>query len=350
MMDQRMNQPLVSVIVVNYNGRKYLADCLASLEQQRLTRDQFEVIVVDNGSTDGSAAWVAANHTWVKLIALKENVGFARGNNLALKQAGAKYIAFLNNDAAADPGWLEESVTTLRASRQLGGVAAKIRFHHDPRILNSTGLVLYRDGRGGDRGFREEDSGQFEKADEVFGACGAAMVLRRELLDDVGGFDERLFLYYEDLDLAWRARLRGWGFHYCPKALVQHVHCASSREWSPRFCFYVERNRALVNCKNAPPWMAAKTSFGLFARAVRAWWRVASGWNRHAFRPAHGIAYLQAVGSFLLLLPRYARERYHIRGSRRRASDHEIARFLAEPPRFGASQLRPRQTREQACA
>jgi hypothetical protein len=118
---------------------------------------------------------------------------------------------------------------------------------------------------------------------------------------------------------------------------VQHVHCASSREWSPRFCFYVERNRALVNCKNAPPSMAAKTSLGLFARAVRAWWRVASGWHAQAFRAAHGVAYIRAVGSFLFLLPRCLRDRRRIRGSQRRVSDHELARFLTEPPRMAAT-------------
>ena len=344
-----MEQPLVSVIVVNFNGRHYLADCLASLQQQRLPREQFEVIVVDNNSADGSVAWIADNHPSVKLLALEVNAGFARGNNLALRQATGKYIAFLNNDAVAEPAWLQAAAWTLQESPELGGVASKIQFRHDPRILNSTGLVLYSDGRGGDRGFREEDHGQFDEADEVFGPCGAAMVVRRELLDDLGGFDERLFLYYEDLDLAWRARLRGWNFHYCPKALVQHVHCASSREWSPTFCFYVERNRALVNCKNAPVRMAAKTSLGLFARALRAWWRVARGWNQRAYSAAHGIAYLWAVGSFLYLLPECLRERRRIRGSQCRVLDHEIARFLTEPPRLAARRNLQSRARELAC-
>jgi GT2 family glycosyltransferase len=333
-----MDQPLVSVIVVNYNGRQYLADCLASLEQQRLTRDQFEVIVVDNASSDGSIDWIKENHPRVKLIQLQENVGFARGNNLALPHARGKFIAFLNNDAVAEPDWLHEAVLELRASPHVGGIASKIRFRHEPRILNSTGLVLYCDGRGGDRGF-----------DEVFGACGAAMVMRRELLDDLGGFDERLFLYYEDLDLAWRARLRGWKFHYCPKAVVQHVHCASSREWSPTFCFYVERNRALVNCKNAPAGMAIKTSLGLLARAARAWWRVASGWNKRAIRMSHGIAYLQALGSFLHLLPKCLGERRRIRDIQRRIPDAEIARFFAEPPRLAARRSLRSRARDQAC-
>ncbi|HEV3146113.1 MAG TPA: glycosyltransferase family 2 protein [Gemmataceae bacterium] len=327
-----MDGPLISVVVVNYNGRTHLADCLASLEQQCFPRDDYEVIVVDNASVDGSVTWIAAQHPWVKTIALSQNIGFARGNNLAVQQARGKFIAFLNNDAVARPNWLREAITALEASPQIGGVASKICFRQNPKILNSTGLVLYRDGRGGDRGFRQEDRGQFENADEVFGPCGAAMVVRRELLDDLGGFDERLFLYYEDLDLAWRARLRGWKFHYCPKAVVQHVHCASSGEWSPTFCFYVERNRALVNCKNAPPRMAAKTAVGLFLRVTRAWWRIASGGSRHAFQPAHGIAYLRAAASFLLLLPRYLRERRDIRGKQRRVSDSDLARFLTKPP------------------
>jgi GT2 family glycosyltransferase len=348
-MEVRMNDPPVSVIVVNYNGRKYLADCLASIEQQRLPRDKFEVIVVDNGSTDGSVEWIAAQYPAVKTIALKENLGFAGGNNKGLRLARGKYIAFLNNDAFAEPNWLHEAAAALEASPQLGGIASKIRFHNNPRVLNSTGLILYRDGRGGDRGFREEDHGQFEHEDEVFGPCGAAMVVRRELLDDLGGFDERLFLYYEDLDLAWRARLRGWTFHYCPKAVVQHVHCGSAGEWSPRFCFYVERNRALVNCKNAPLTTALKTSAGLFLRLGRAWWRVLSGWHKNEFRPAHGIAYFQAAGSFLLLLPVFLWERHRIRGNRRRVSDRELARFLTKPPRLAARRSLRSRAREQVC-
>src|SRR5262249_46444225 len=134
-----MNGRLVSVIVVNYNGRRHLADCLASLERQRLPRQQFEVIVVDNASADGSVAWIAESYPWVKTIALVENVGFARGNNLALRQARGRFIAFLNNDAEAEPGWLSEAVSMLQSSPRLGGVASKIQFYHDPRILNSTG-------------------------------------------------------------------------------------------------------------------------------------------------------------------------------------------------------------------
>src|SRR5262249_10939580 len=167
---------------------------------------------VDNGSTDGSVEFVRDRFPRAHVVVLEKNHGFAAGNNIGLAHASGKFIALLNNDTAAHPEWLAAMLRALDDHPDAGGVACKIRFHHDPATLNSAGLVLYRDGRGGDRGFRQADVGQFDRQEEVFGPCGAAMLLRRELIDDVGLFDERLFMYYEDLDLAWRARLRGWRF------------------------------------------------------------------------------------------------------------------------------------------
>jgi len=119
------------------------------------------------------------------------------------------------------------------------------------------------------------------------------------MLEDVGGFDERLFMYYEDLDLAWRARRRGWRFVYEPRAVVHHAHCASSGEWSPFFCFHVERNRALVNWKNNSPIVALLVTLGLPLRVARSWWRVLLGKQT----TAHGWAYCRALVSFLRLWP-----------------------------------------------
>jgi GT2 family glycosyltransferase len=207
-------------------------------------------------------------------------------------------------------------------------VAAKICFRHDPLEINSAGLMLYRDGRGGDRGFREMDRGQYDVPAEVFGACGAGAMLRRELIDDIGGFDERLFMYYEDLDLAWRARLRGWKFMYEPRAIVHHAHCASSTEGSPFFCYHVERNRVLVNIKNGSPTLAMLSGMGLLARVARAGWRVSQG----ATSPAHGMAFLRAAGSMAAQLPAYLRERYRVRTARRVAPDSAIAQMMHRPP------------------
>jgi GT2 family glycosyltransferase len=183
-----------------------------------------------------------------------------------------------------------------------GGVAAKVLFAHDPGLINSAGLVLYRDGRGGDRGFRQRDDGRFDAAEEVFGACGAGALYRRDMIDDVGFFDPSFFMYYEDLDLAWRARRRGWRFAYAPKAVVHHVHCASAGEWSPRFSFYVERNRVLTSLRNGSLLLALWACLGLVLRTLRCWLRVSLLW-RTKWRPAHGVAYLRALGSVLAQLP-----------------------------------------------
>jgi GT2 family glycosyltransferase len=196
--------------------------------------------------------------------------------------------------------------------------------------MNSAGLVLYRDGRGGDRGFRQRDRGQFDAPAEVFGGCGAAMLLRREMLTDVGVFDERLFMYYEDLDLAWRARLRGWRFVYEPRAVVRHVHCGSSGEWSPFFCFHVERNRALVNWKNQSLIVALVVTLGLLARVGRAWGRVLR--RRRPWTAAHGRAYTRALLSTLMHFPSVLHDRYRIRTVRRRAADHTLRPFIAARP------------------
>jgi len=323
---------LVSVIIVNYNGRHHLGQCLAALKRQTLPRNQWEVILVDNGSRDGSVELVRRDFPEVHVISLARNTGFAAGNNIGFKRARGRLIALLNNDTAAEPRWLEEMAAAAEAHPRAGGVAAKIVFHHDPSLLQSAGLVLFRDGRGGDRGFRELDRGQYEHCDEVFGACGAGMLLRLDLIEDVGFFDERLFMYYEDLDLAWRARRRGWSFVYAPRAVVRHVHCGSSNEGSPFFCYYVERNRVLVNLKNNSLPAALWTLGGSFARAVRAWYRIIRFRNTGPTRLAHGWAHLRAVGSILTLLPIVLVERIHSRAAQRAVPESRLERLVAEPP------------------
>jgi GT2 family glycosyltransferase len=320
--------PLASVIVVNYNGRHHLAECLCALAKQTLPAHQFEVILVDNGSTDSSVEFVQRHFPRVGVIALEKNVGFAAGNNIGLAHAAGRCIALLNNDTSANPRWLEAMLRTLDEFPDAGGVACKIRFHHDPATLNSAGLVLYRDGRGGDRGFRQTDCGQFDRPDEVFGPCGAAMMLRRELIADIGLFDEKLFMYYEDLDLAWRAHLRGWRFAYAPSAEIRHVHCGTSGEWSPFFRYYVERNRVLVNVKNASLILALIVLIGFPVRAGRAWWHVLHG----RYNAAHGWAYVKAAVSLLNLLPHAVAERYRGRVARRAVPDCAFTHLMLPPP------------------
>src|SRR5262245_9400145 len=214
----------VSIIVVNYNGRHFLADCLAALERQTVPRHRYEVLLIDNGSSDGSVAFVREKYPGVRTYALHENRGFTGANNLGFQLARGQYLVLLNNDTRVERHWLEGllgAVTprpessrgalaalpskTRVAASGIGGGASKLLFRNEPNVVNSTGLVLYRDGRGGDRHLRRPQDAMTDEPAEVFGGCGASLLLKRELLDDVGGFDPKLFMYYEDLDLCWRA-------------------------------------------------------------------------------------------------------------------------------------------------
>lgn len=250
------NCPFISVIIVNYNGLRFLENCLASLRKQTYLASKYEIILVDNGSTDDSIAFIRNNSPEVKIIESRKNLGFAAGNNLGFKHAKGDFFALLNNDTEVPENWLSALVDSMLKSKSIGLVTCKILFHANRQIINSTGLELLSDGRGSDRGFREKDLGQYNQIEDVFGACGASVLLRKEMLTDIGNFDERLFMYYEDLDLAWRAKLRNWRCVYTPETVVYHIHCGSSGEWSDFFTFHVERNRALISVKNAPIGMA----------------------------------------------------------------------------------------------
>lgn len=145
-----------------------------------------------------------------------------------------------------------------------------IRLGDEPfDVINNVGSNLYRGGFGGDRGFLERDQGQYQSPAEVFAWCGGAVLLKREYLEQVGLFDEHLFLYYEDTDLSWRGRLQGWRYLYEPTSIVRHLHAASSGVGSPTFRFYTERNRLLVLAKNAPAKVALRAGVGEVRRFVR---------------------------------------------------------------------------------
>ncbi|MFN4260034.1 MAG: glycosyltransferase family 2 protein [Gemmataceae bacterium] len=323
--------PAVTILIVNYNGKHYLHDCLTALERQTYPRSSWEVVLVDNASADGSVAYVREHFPWVKVTSLSRNRGFAGGNNVGMRRTQAPYVALLNNDTVVDADWLAALVEVMEQEPRIGGVASKILFRHEPTRINNAGLLLYRDGHGADRGFREMDDGQYDEPAEVFGGCGASVLLRRAMLDDVGLFDERLFMYYEDTDLAWRARARGWRFCYTPRSRVWHVHCGSSGEWSPFFLYYVERNRVWVNWKNAPPRLALRVSASFSWRVVRQWWRVLSSRERHfAWRQA--IAYTRAAWSLAIHAPLILAQRLWLRGWRRTISDQELDHLLTTVP------------------
>lgn len=261
-----MDRPTVSVLIVNFNGAAHLPDCLTALERQTLPHDQFEVIVVENASTDGSAALVRERFPSVRLVPQTRNTGFAEGNNLAARFARGSCLALLNNDTIPDPYWLEELLRVAEENPD-AAVASKLVFAHDPKTLNSTGLFLLRDGRGADRGFRQGDVGQYEATELVFAGCAAALLIAKPPPGEPI-FDSRYFVYYEDLDAQWRAAGLGRRTVYAPRSLVRHVHGAAAGDQSALFHFYNERNRALTSLRNGDLFLAGYAAAVLVAKAA----------------------------------------------------------------------------------
>ena len=240
-----------AIVIVNWNGQLLLETCLPAALAQ--TYPDFDVIVVDNGSHDGSAGWIAAHYPQVRLIRNTENAGFAAANNQAFAASSAPYLALLNSDAAPEPDWLAEMVHAMESDERVGACAPRILRWDDHGVIDSLGLAIDRSGTAW-----EWQSGQSADQDaspavrEVFGASGAACLLRRAMLDDIGAFDEDFFAYLEDADLAWRARLADWRCLYVPAAIVYHRHSASGGEGSPFKGYHLGRNKWWMIIKNYP--------------------------------------------------------------------------------------------------
>ncbi len=236
--------PTCSVIVVNWNGRHLLGPCLDALRAQSF-RD-FETIVVDNASTDGSPQWVAQRYPEVRLLVQPANLGFAGGNNVGLAAARGHFLVLLNNDTQADAGFLQALVDVARQDERVGMVAGVLVFTQRPEVIASAGMRVQWDGVVLDHAVGRPLSSLAPAAAEVFGPCGGAALYRRAMLDEVGLFRPEFFAYLEDADLAWRGRLAGWRCLLAPQAVVGHVYSASAGRDSAWKSFYLARNRWLV--------------------------------------------------------------------------------------------------------
>jgi GT2 family glycosyltransferase len=439
------------VVVVNHNGGELTFSCLQSLRRCDWPPERLEIVMVENGSTDGLAARVRAELPGVRVIDAGGNRGFAGGCNLALADLGdVDYVALLNNDAQVDPGWLPPLVAALDGDPTVGAANPKILFadrfvdvdlssatavrglgdrrelgvrlsgakvagedvwgrmqtvsgfwglehgfdgegtfewtngaahlrvpvtgvggdlppcqlrlaadeervvvlesgghrseHRltgEPRwypvtlggepfdVLNNVGSVLLPDGHGADRGYLERDNGQFDEIEEVFAWCGAAVLLSRRYLEQVGLFEDRFFLYYEDFDLSWRGRAEGWRYLYVPQSVVRHVHSASSVEGSRLFQHYDERNRLLTLTRNAPASLAVREAgrhlliTGSYARRDI----LVPLARRHPLSVETVRRRMRAYGAYVRMLPEAvaARRRLSARG---RLTDEELARWM----------------------
>jgi GT2 family glycosyltransferase len=262
----------ISVIIPNWNGLTYLGTCIEALKRQ--TYADFEVIVVDNGSTDASVPFLKTKYSsFVQLIELPKNTGFDYATNIGIAQAQGKFIATLNNDTEADPRWLEELIKGMDFQEQVGMCASKILFFNQRHIIDKVGHVFYPDGQNRGRGCMEKDRGQYNKIEEVFFPDACAALYRMEMLKEVGLFDEDFFAYGDDAELGFRARLFGWKCIYIPTAIVYHIHSGTTNPYAPEKVFLVERNRLWLALKLLPwPLLVLNPYY----TAIRYFWHIYS--------------------------------------------------------------------------
>jgi GT2 family glycosyltransferase len=439
-------RPRVRLVVLTFNGRDNIVRCFEHLHAIEWPADRLELVLVDNGSRDGTADLVAELFPDVKILRLPNNVGFP-ANNLGLADLESfDYVGLVNDDAFVEPDYLAPLVDVLERDDQIGAASPKILFEScfvdlvvetrttapgrgDPRslgvrisglsvndrnvwrrthvaegghgpeiarsglyewtseralvrvpvarelpvpaqieillsapapkevrllsgdqsvtipvdsesvwcaapigsepydVINNAGSVVLADGHGADRGFGEPDGAAFVDERDVFAWCGGAVLLRATYVADVGLFDERFFLYYEDTDLSWRGRARGWRHRYVPASVVRHVHAATTVEGSASFAYYTERNRLLMLLKNAPPRMVREAVGGYLGQTYDAARRDIGAAVVQRRRPNALPVFrrARAFAGFLRLAPGLAIDRPYVRGMRRVDDDTLLA-------------------------
>jgi GT2 family glycosyltransferase/glycosyltransferase involved in cell wall biosynthesis len=337
---------VASVVIVNYRGADDTCAALAALRELRWPRERLEVIVVDNASGDGSVERIAKEHPDVQLLALEHNGGFAAGCNAGAQAATGRYLAFLNNDARPDPEWLSAATAVLDRDGSVACVASKV-LDWDGELVDfvDAGLGFY--GHGFKLHAGEPDSPAYDREADVLFASGAAMVARASTFREVGGFDERYFLFFEDVDLGWRLWLLGYRVRYVPASLTFHRHHRSVGVLGPaREEYLLERNALFTIFKNYDDDNLRLALPAALMLAVRRG-TVRGGDDTGMLDPQRGVAATPtaddridvdprtvapffAVDAFAEALPALTAERRAIQAARRRA-DHEITRLFRLP-------------------
>ena len=242
---------LVSVIVLNWNNKDVISDCLDSLLRQ--AHKNHEIILVDNGSRDGSLEMIKEKYgSSVIIIKNPKNLGFAEGVNIGIKASRGEFVALLNSDATAKENWLEEMIKAISRSESFGMCACKIYLAGRDHVIDNTGALISRDGLGRSRGRLEQDQGQYDHMTEALSPSGCAALYRRKMLDEVGLFDKHFFAYAEDIDLGLSGRLLGYKCAFVSSAIVYHRFSVSTHPVSYLKAYYVERNRLWVTIKHFP--------------------------------------------------------------------------------------------------
>ena len=310
--------PFASVIVPNYNGARHLPIVLDALRRQ--TFQDFEVIVVDDASQDESVALVEARYPDVRLIVNRRNAGFVRACNTGAAAARGRMIVLLNNDTEPEPTWLEELVKTFVAHPRAAMVASKLLLFDRRDTLHTTGDMLGVDGLPRNRGVWERDEGQYDAAPAIFSGCGGATAYRREVWEALGGFDEDFWMYLEDVDFGFRARLAGWEAVFAPRARVYHRLSASGGD--ALASYYVGRNTIWLLAKNMPRSLLRRNALAILRGQLAMTLDALRHWRGEAAR-----ARLRGQLAGVLGLPRQLQKRRVIQ-PRRQIEDEELARML----------------------
>jgi len=265
-----------SIIIPNYNGLRFLATCLDALRGQTYPRELTEVILVDDGSTDDSIPFVREHYPEVVIVQMARNSGLAAACNAGARAAHGDLLVMLNNDTEAEPGWLAALVASAAAHPQAGAIASKMLLFDRRDTLHNAGDLMGADGIPRNRGVWEQDRGQYDADLTIFGGCGGGVAYRRAAWEQAGGFDERLFMYLEDVDLAWRLQLLGWRAVFAPQARLYHHLSATGG--GTLASFYVGRNTIWVIAKDMPAALIRRRLGAILAAqarvtldAMRAW-------------------------------------------------------------------------------
>lgn len=310
--------PFASVIIPNFNGVRHLPVVLDALRRQCFT--DFEMIVVDDASSDDSVELLESRYPDVRLIVNRRNEGFVRSCNTGAAAARGRMIVLLNSDTEPEPAWLEELVKAFVANPQAAAVTSKMLLFDRRDTLHTTGDMLGVDGIPRNRGVWERDAGQYDAAPHIFSGCGGATAYRREVWQALGGFDEQFWMYLEDVDFGFRARLAGWEAVFAPDARVYHHLSASGGDVLASY--YVGRNTIWLIAKNMPRSLLLRNALAILGGQLAVTLDALRNWRGEAAR-----ARVRGQLAGLLGLPQQLQKRHAIQ-PRRQIEDEELARML----------------------